>query len=158
YGYVAEPFAKHGIITVVASYRLTPKFAHPAQPDDAKAAVAWIYHNIAKRGGDPNAIYISGHSAGAILTGDIGADLSWMDQMKIPRAAVRGIVPISGPYDLVGGWKELSEYIPTQEAAASASALRHVNAPAPLAIVAYGSLEERFMGTSTDLVKALEAK
>lgn len=158
YGYVAEPFAKQGIITVVASYRLTPQSAHPAQPDDAKAAVAWIYRNIGKHGGNPNAIYISGHSAGAILTADIGADLSWMDQMKIPRAAVRGIVPISGPYDLVGGWKELSEYIPTQEAAASASALRHVNAPAPQAIVAYGSLEERFMGTSADLVKALEAK
>src|SRR5689334_8350523 len=77
--------------------------------------------------------------------------------MKIPRAAVRGIVPISGPYDLAG-YKELSAYIPTPEAEAKASALRHVNAPAPVAIVAYGSLESRFMATSADLVKALEAK
>ena len=157
YGYVAEPFAKQGIITIVASYRLTPKFSHPAQPDDAKAAVAWIYRNIARYGGNPTAIYVSGHSAGAILTADIGVDLSWMDQMKVPRAALRGIVPISGPYDLAG-WKDLNEYIPTQEAASSASALRHVNAPAPVAIVAYGSLESRFMGTSSDLVTALEAK
>ena len=158
YGYVAEPFAKQGIITVVASYRLTPAgFAYPAQADDAKAAVAWIYQNIAQRGGNPDALYISGHSAGAILTADIGVDLSWMDQMKIPRSAVRGIVPISGPYDLAG-YKELSEYIPTPEAEAKASALRHVNAPAPVAIVAYGSLEARFMDTSAELVKALEAK
>ena len=157
YGYVAEPFAKQGIITVVASYRLTPAFAHPAQPDDAKAAVAWIYRNIAKHGGNPNAIYVSGHSAGAILTADIGVDLSWMDGMKIPRSAVRGIVPISGPYDLAG-YRELHEYIPTPAAEASASAIRHVNAPAPVAIVAYGSLESRFMTTSSDLVKALEAK
>ena len=157
YGYVAEPFAKQGIITVVASYRLTPKFAHPAQPDDAKAAVAWIHRNIARHGGNPNAIYISGHSAGAILTADLGADLSWLDALKIPRTAVRGIVPISGPYDLAG-WKELNEYIPTPQAEASASALRHVNAPAPVAIVAYGSLEARFMDTSSQLAKALEAK
>jgi len=157
YGYVAEPFAKQGIITVVASYRLTPAFAHPAQPDDAKAAVAWIYRNIARRGGNPNAIYISGHSAGAILTADIGVDLSWLDGMKIPRSAVRGIVPISGPYDLAG-YKELEQYIPTPAAAASASAIRHVNAPAPVAIVAYGSLESRFAATSSDLVKALAAK
>ena len=157
YGYVAEPFAKQGIITVVASYRLTPAFAHPAQPDDAKAAVAWIYRNVARYGGNPNAIYISGHSAGAILTADIGVDLSWMDQMKIPRAAVRGIVPISGPYDLAG-YKELSGYVPTPAAEASGSALRHVNAPAPVAIVAYGSPEERFMETSAQLVKAIEAK
>ena len=158
YGYVAEPFAKQGIITVVASYRLTPAgFAYPAQADDAKAAVAWIYKNIAQRGGNPNDLYIAGHSAGAILTADIGVDLSWLDQMKIPRAAVRGIVPISGPYDLAG-YKELNAYIPTPEAEAKASALRHVNAPAPVAIVAYGSLESRFMATSADLVKALEAK
>jgi acetyl esterase/lipase len=157
YGYVAEPFAKQGIITVVASYRLTPKFAHPAQPDDAKAAVGWIHRNIAKYGGNPNAIYISGHSAGAILTADLGVDLSWLDGLKIPRSAVRGIVSISGPYDLAG-WKELSEYIPTPQAEASASALRHVNAPAPVAIVAYGSEEARFMETSSQLAKAIEAK
>ena len=48
YGYVGEPFAKHGIITVVASYRLTPGFTHPAQPDDTKAIVAWIHKNIAQ--------------------------------------------------------------------------------------------------------------
>ncbi|HKS54864.1 MAG TPA: alpha/beta hydrolase [Steroidobacteraceae bacterium] len=157
YGYVAEPFAKQGIITVVASYRLTPQFAHPAQPDDAKAAVAWIHRSIAKYGGNPTAIYISGHSAGAILTADLGVDLSWLDGLKIPRSAVRGIVPISGPYDLAG-WKELSEYIPTPQAEASASALRHVNAPAPIAIVAYGSEEARFMETSSQLAKAIEAK
>ncbi len=158
YGYVAEPFANHGILTVVASYRLTSGgFAHPAQPDDAKAAVAWIYRNIAKRGGNPDAIYISGHSAGAILAADVGVDLSWLDQMKVPRSAVRGIVPISGPYDLAG-WKELSEYVPTPDAEAKASALRHVNAPAPMAIVAYGSLEGRFMDTSAVLAKALAAK
>jgi acetyl esterase/lipase len=156
YGYVGEPFAKHGIITVVASYRLTPGFKHPAQPDDAKAIVAWIHENIARHGGDPNAIYISGHSAGAILTADVGVDLAWLDALKVPRSAVRGIVPISGSYDLRGS-KRL-EYLPTPEAEEKASALLHVNAPAPVAIVAYGSLEERLKEPSAALVKALTAK
>ena len=48
----------------------------------------------------PNAIYISGHSAGAILAADVGVDLAWLDALKVPRSAVRGIVPISGSYDL----------------------------------------------------------
>src|SRR5690606_39166296 len=30
YGYVAGPFAKHGVVTVVASYRLQPTFPWPA--------------------------------------------------------------------------------------------------------------------------------
>jgi acetyl esterase/lipase len=156
YGYVGEPFAKHGIITVVASYRLTPGFKHPAQPDDTKAIVAWIHKNIARYGGDPNAIYISGHSAGAILTADVGVDLAWLDALKVPRSAVRGIVPISGSYDLRGS-KRL-EYVPTPEAEEKASALLHVNAPAPVAIVAYGSLEARLKEPSAALVKALTAK
>ena len=157
YGYVGEPFAKHGIITVVASYRLTTGgFKHPAQPDDTKAIVAWIHQNIARYGGDPNAIYISGHSAGAILAADVGVDLAWLDAMKVPRSAVRGIVPISGSYDLRGS-KRL-EYLPTPEAEEKASALLHVNSPAPVAIVAYGSLEERLKEPSATLVKALAAK
>jgi acetyl esterase/lipase len=156
YGYVGEPFAKHGIITVVASYRLTPSFKHPAQPDDAKAIVGWIHKNIAKYGGNPNAIYVSGHSAGAILAADIGADVSWLDALKVPRSALRGIVPISGSYDLRGS-KRL-EYLPTPAAEEKASALLHVNAPAPAAIVAYGSLEERLKEPSAKLVQALTAK
>ena len=157
YGYVAEPFARHGILTAVASYRLTTGgFKHPAQPDDAKAIVGWIYENIARYGGNPNAIYISGHSAGAILTADIGVDLSWLDQIKAPRSAVRGIAPISGSYDLRGSKR--FEYLPTPEAEEKASALLHVNAPAPLAIVAYGSLEERLKAPSAALAKALTEK
>jgi arylformamidase len=157
YGYVAEPFAQQGILTVVASYRLTTGgFEHPAQPDDAKAIVAWIYRNIARYGGNPDAIYLSGHSAGAILAADIGVDLAWLDEMKVPRSAVRGIVPISGSYDLRGS-KRL-EYLPTPEAEEKASALLHVGAPAPVAIVAYGSLEERLKAPSTALVQALTAK
>jgi acetyl esterase/lipase len=156
YGYVAEPFAKQGILTVVASYRLTPAFSHPAQPDDAKAIVAWIYQNIARHGGNPNAIYVSGHSAGAILAADIGVDLAWMDAMKIPRSALRGIVPISGSYDLRGAKRK--EYLQTPEAEEKASALLHVNAPAPVAIVAYGSQEDRLKEPSAALVKAIQAK
>jgi arylformamidase len=157
YGYAAEPFARNGIITVVASYRLTTGgFKHPAQPNDAKAIVAWIYKNIARYGGDPNAIYVSGHSAGAILAADIGVDLAWLDALKIPRTVIRGIVPISGSYDLRGS-KRL-EYLPTPEAEEQASALLHVNSPAPLAIVAYGSLEERLKAPSAALVEAIKAK
>ena len=69
---------------------------------------------------------------------------------------MRGIVPISGSYDLRGSKR--SEYLPTPEAEEKASALLHVNAPAPVAIVAYGSLEERLKEPSAALVKALDGE
>jgi hypothetical protein len=65
-------------------------------------------------------------------------------------------VPISGSYDLRGS-KRL-EYLPTPEAEEKASALLHIGAPAPVAIVAYGSLEERLKEPSAKLANALTAK
>jgi acetyl esterase/lipase len=156
YGYVAEPFAQNGILTVVASYRLTPDSHYPDQPDDAKAIVTWIHRNIAKHGGDPNAIYVSGHSAGAILAAEIGVDLAWMDDVKVPRSALRGIVPISGSYDLRNSSRKV--YLPTPQAEEKASALLHVNAPAPVALVVYGAKEDRLKEPSAKLVQAIQAK
>lgn len=95
YGYVARPFAKHGIITVVASYRLQPAFAWPAQRDDAQAVVAWVYRNIRSHGGDPNRIYLSGHSAGSQLTAILSYRDGWRHTMSLPNDVIKGAVLIS---------------------------------------------------------------
>ena len=52
---------------MAANYRLSPGVMHPAHVQDAAAATAWVYNNIAEFGGDPQNIYVSGHSAGAYL-------------------------------------------------------------------------------------------
>ena len=44
-----------------------------------RSAVAWVYKNAASFGGDPNRVYVSGHSSGAhlagvVLTTDWGKD------------------------------------------------------------------------------------
>src|ERR1700722_9731266 len=73
YGFVAKPFAERGVITAVASYRLTGDgFKYPDQPHDAQLAVEWLYRHIAEYGGDPDQIYIGGLSAGGVLGGGIG--------------------------------------------------------------------------------------
>ena len=52
---------------VVPSYRLMPGAPHPAQIEDATAAVEWVVKNIAQYGGDPKRMYLGGHSAGGHL-------------------------------------------------------------------------------------------
>jgi acetyl esterase/lipase len=158
YGFVAGLFAQHDIITAVASYRLTEGRHHyPAQPEDVKNAIQWLYRHVADYGGEPNAIYVGGHSAGAILAADIGVDRSWMEEMGVPAAALRGIVPVSGPYDLrvSGRPGEANAYAPTPELQSEASPVLHVNDAAPAALVALGSLEDRFMQSSRQLVDKL---
>jgi arylformamidase len=154
YGFVAEPFAAHGIITAVASYRLTEGGHHyPAQPEDARAAVEWLYRQVADYGGDAGAIYVGGHSAGAILAADIGVDRSWLEERGIPQTTLRGIAPISGSYDLRGGGRD---YTPSAEAEALASPILHIEASVPRVVVAVGSMEEKYLASSRNFVERLE--
>lgn len=65
YGNVPDFFARNGMIGVNVNYRLAPEHEWPAGAQDVAAAVAWVRRNIAKYGGDPDQLFISGHSSGA---------------------------------------------------------------------------------------------
>jgi acetyl esterase/lipase len=159
YGFVAKPFAQQGVIVAVASYRLTGDgFKYPDQTDDARAAVVWLYKHIVQYGGDPRRIYVGGHSAGAILSADIGVDRHWMNAAGIPENSFRGIVAISGPYDLrtPGRKGESDVYAPTLALQAAASPLLHIGDPVPATIVAVGSTEA-YVASSEELANKLNA-
>ena len=159
YGSVAEPFVKAGVITAVASYRLTGSGAHyPDQPDDVKSTVKWLFENIGQYGGNPEAIYVGGHSAGAILSADIGVDRAWLVEMGMPKEILKGIIPVSGPYDVRARGRpgEVYTYAPTPELREQASPILHINDPVSVVLIAVGS-EERYEETSTAFAEALKA-
>jgi acetyl esterase/lipase len=93
YPALGNRFAKEGIGVVVPSYRLMPGAPHPAQVEDATAAVDWVIHNIAQHGGDPGRIYLSGHSAGGHLAAYAGLDKRFWPNLK-------GVLALSGVYDV----------------------------------------------------------
>jgi len=126
---------------VVASYRLTPEFTYPAQPNDAKQLLNWVYHNISSFGGDPGRVFVSGHSAGAALTAFVGADRRWLNEMSLPADLIKGFVPISGSYDMRSDSR--ADYIPDPDKRAEASPILNISANPPPCIVAVGSVEEQ---------------
>jgi len=65
YGNVPNFFARNDIIGINVNYRLAPEHQWPAGAEDVAGAVAWARQNIAKYGGDPDKIFIMGHSSGA---------------------------------------------------------------------------------------------
>lgn len=73
-----EPFALRlvevGIGVVCVNYRLSPQFAHPTHVNDAASATRWVRDHIADYGGDPERIYVAGHSAGAYLAALLAID------------------------------------------------------------------------------------
>ena len=60
-------FNSKGWVFISANYRLLPEGRHPNNVDDVAKAIAWTHDNIKKYGGDPEEIFIMGHSAGAHL-------------------------------------------------------------------------------------------
>jgi acetyl esterase/lipase len=93
--HLAARIVPHGVGVVSANYRLSPTVRHPTHAQDAAAAVAWVIANIQRYGGDPNNVYVSGHSAGAYLAALLGLDASYLAAHGLERDAVRGWIPIS---------------------------------------------------------------
>ena len=85
-----------GIIVVAVDYRLSPKAKAPAYIEDAAAAVAWTFKNIARYGGDTNRIFLSGHSAGGYLASLVTLDRRWLAVHGVDPDRLAGLVPFSG--------------------------------------------------------------
>ena len=94
--FIPEGLKNQGIAVVAVNYRLYPKVKSPTYIDDAAAAVAWVFKNIASYGGDPNLIFVAGHSAGGYLTSMLGLDKSYLNTYGIDADAIAGLIPYSG--------------------------------------------------------------
>lgn len=92
---VAARLLPMGIGLVSANYRLSPDVQHPAHVQDAAAAFAWVAGNISAFGGNPEALYVAGHSAGAYLAALLAVDPAHLAALEIPAGQLRGAIPVS---------------------------------------------------------------
>ena len=125
----------------------------------ARTAVAWVYKNAQSFGGDPNRIYVSGHSSGGHLAGVV-LTTDWRKDFGLPVDVVKGVVCCSGMFDLKPvRLSKRSEYVKfTDQVEHALSAQRHldkINCPVTLV---YGSLETpEFQRQSRDFAAAVRA-
>ncbi len=98
YSAVGEFLAGQGIAAVLPNYRLSPWVKHPEHAHDAARAVAWTYRHIARYGGNPQALFVGGHSAGGHLAALLATDETYLRAEKVPRRTIRGVIALSGVY------------------------------------------------------------
>jgi len=101
YAYVGRALAARGFVVVVPDYRLYPQVRYPDFLDDAAQAVAWTEREIARYGGDPDKVFLMGHSAGAYNAAMLALDERWLGKQGIKPASLRGWIGLAGPYDFL---------------------------------------------------------
>jgi dienelactone hydrolase len=98
---VGEIFAKQGYITVIADYSKYPHVKFPTFVEDGAKAVAWTYRHIAEYKGNPDRLFVAGHSAGAHIGALVTADKHYLQAEGETPSIIKAFAGLSGPYDFV---------------------------------------------------------
>ncbi len=101
YLFAAEAFASRGYLTVIADYRVYPEVKFPDVMQDPANAAKWVKTHIAAYGGDPNKIFMVGHSAGAHLVSMLALNSRYLNQQALKPDDFLGYVGLAGPYDFL---------------------------------------------------------
>lgn len=94
-------FTENGFVFVSTNYRLLPDVEMDVLIGDVAKSLGWVHKNIARYGGDPNRIFVGGHSAGAQLAALVCIDERYLGAEGVPMKVLRGCVPVDGDtYDI----------------------------------------------------------
>ena len=93
YNFFGNRLARKNIVAVIIDYPKSPAANYDEMSTDAALAVKWVKENIGRYGGDPQKIFISGHSAGGHLAALICTDDTYFNKLKMQQP-VKGIVLI----------------------------------------------------------------
>ncbi len=143
---IPEALKEKGLCIVGVNYRLSPKVTAPKYIEDAAAAEAWVFHNIERYGGDPNLIFVSGHSAGGYLTLMTGLDKQWLKSYDIDANKIAGLIPLSPQCITHFSIRKDRGMADTQPQIDEYAPLWHVRPAAPPLILMTGDRELEMLG------------
>lgn len=100
YGFVGTALAEQGFIAIVPDYRLAPDHPFPTFVLDAASAVRWAKDHATEFGGDPNRIYLTGHSAGGHTALMLALDPRYLRDVGMEPRRIAGVISLAGPTGL----------------------------------------------------------
>jgi acetyl esterase/lipase len=101
YRFAGAALAAHGVIVVIPDYRKYPKVKMNGFMQDAAHAVAWTRDHAAEIGGDPQDIFLMGHSAGGQIAALLATDPAWLAADNMQPRDLAGFIGLAGVYDFV---------------------------------------------------------
>lgn len=159
--YPAEMFVTAGAHYIAIDFLNVTETGGDLMPmaKQCRDAVAWVYKNALSFGGDPNRIYVSGHSSGGHLSGVVLVT-DWENDYGLPKDVIKGGLLCSGMFDLKPvRLSARSSYVKfTDDIEHRLSSQRHLDRLNAPVIVAYGTLETpEFQRQSREFAAAVKA-
>lgn len=127
--------------------------------EQIRSAIAWVYRNARLFGGDPEKLYLSGHSSGAHLA-SVALITDWERSFRLPPNLIKGALCCSGMFDLRPvRLSARSNYVKfTDEVEDAFSPQRHIGQLDCPVLVAHGTFETpEFQRQARDFVAAARA-
>jgi len=161
YAYPAEMFVNAGAHFIALDFINVIEAGGDLMPmaSQIRSAVAWVHKNAKSFGGDPERLYISGHSSGGHLAGVL-LITDWQKDFGLPPNVIKGGVCASGMYDLKPvRLSARSSYIKfTDEMEEKLSTQRHLDRLNTPVTLVYGTAETpEFQRQSRDFAAAVKA-
>lgn len=96
-----QAFTDKGFVFVSTNYRFVPNVSVKEMTGDIAKAIRWAHDHASELGGDPNSIYVMGHSAGAHLAALVCTDERYLKAEGLSLSIIKGCVPVDvSVYDI----------------------------------------------------------
>ena len=105
-GFMAPAITCLPAIFMSVGYRLAPASKFPAPLQDCRRALQWAHDNVGGYSGDPDRLFVGGHSAGGHLAAMLALQRDALREHSLPEDAVKGCFPVSGVFDLSYGLQD----------------------------------------------------
>ncbi|MCI0486614.1 MAG: alpha/beta hydrolase [Blastocatellia bacterium] len=97
---ICKPFVDAGFGCATMDYRLAPTHKWPAMPQDVASAILTVRQLVSSRGGDPDRLFLFGHSSGCHLAAILGTDLKYLKDVGLTPGNLAGIIAMGCVLDL----------------------------------------------------------
>lgn len=159
YRFVADAFTRQGFIVVIPDYRKYPDVRFPAFVEDAAKAVAWTSANIQNYGGNPNRVYLAGHSAGAHIGSLLAADERYLKNAGVQPSVIKGFAGLAGPYSFTPDEQDLKDMFGPPANYPQMQATSFIDGHEPPILLLYGAQDDTVGRFNLDkLQKRIEEK
>lgn len=152
YAFVGQTLANQGYVTVLADYSKYPNVKFPTFIEDGAKAIAWTYQHIGEYGGNPQQLYVAGHSSGAHIGALITADESYLAAKNLKPNIITAFAGLAGPYDFVPQAPDLKDMFGPPENYPNMVVSNFISGNEPPMLLMWGDKDEAVWRRNIDLL------